>query len=247
MSCLVLDSTTPVKSLKRVARELKIESSGFEKTELVQVLKRARMSKNGFDWSLNPSEMTVTCKTEFEPLPHDDRIYALREHFINMCHEPVLGKKLLAASKNEYLSDEEWAEKREQSETCLTDETHGDFYQKRAEALGNAKPKNVTVGRDVSLIEDCLALPLGAEVLRIGSGSKLHIQFGESVETLVSKANDHTVNVSTFLDLIEAVLFREALRLHADGEEPDSSHPFVEMYLHGECTNETTVTIHLRS
>ena len=66
MSLEVVDSTTPIRVLKRVATSLNVESSGAEKAELVESVKRARLGKLGFDWMLDMHTLYPSVSFEFD-------------------------------------------------------------------------------------------------------------------------------------------------------------------------------------
>lgn len=230
MSVEVVDSTTPVKVLKRVAAALNIESAGAEKPDLVASVKRRRLETQGFDWLVDPAKLFTSITFDFEPTSKEERIYQLRTCAINYKNEPEFAKKITAATRDELATLPEFKKAFKDSEARLEAEGYdNEYYARYADFLADGVIVKATVRRDIlddtGIDEDdedtpSKYLPLDTVVLTLSSDHELTIFFGDGY-AIVKKPE------VAMLDIVLAI--EEAALEHSWPERVDKVSLGIEM------------------
>ena len=225
---------TTVKELKRTAQALGIETSGCEKADLVREVKRAKLERAGHAWQMDPQCLAISVNFEFEPMPHDERVYALRHQLINMFHRPEEGKRLLAVSKEDFLNAPEWAETKENAEMYVGPGHAAlrEHYEMLADATAGAKPVAVKVNWPVMYLADeedekgkDFEVEPSTPVLQLADNKELKL-FQAHVETWIGPSG--IVTLQQLVDGIEKNALEVMLDDHKNGRGCDVTHPCCE-------------------
>ena len=229
MSLEVVDAKTPVKTLKRVAAALDIESAGAEKPDLVASVKRRRLETQGFDWLVDTTQLFTAITFDFEPASNDERIYQLRHQSVNFVHKPEFSKRVLEASREEFATLPEFKQAFESSQLYLNSkECDNAFYARLADSIAGGVVVGATVRRDIMdetgidpNDEDAPSkdIPLDTVVLTL-SESSLTVFFGDGY-AVVKKPS------VTMLDVVLAI--EDAAIQHSWPEPPDKVQLRIEM------------------
>ena len=230
---MAVSTSTPIKQLKRAASEMGIDTTGFEKQELVAAVKKARCSRRGFDWSVDLEDLCISVNFELTPLPHDERVYLLRKNQMNFVHEPDLSEKLRNVSKEDFLNAPEWKTARETAEANLSAACpFKDAMAAVADSYGMAAPIAATVQLPVYRIscedeDESTPLDPSTTVLTLGEGKTCTV-FDGSCHTNVA-STDGQVSLAQLMKAIEKVSLEAKIVEHAAGKSVDTDHSVCEL------------------
>lgn len=241
------ETSLPVATLKRMAASAGVRDlRGLEKSQLPEVIKRARLDNRGVDWRVDVRDLAIHVEVEVAELPREDRIYHLRFNVANPVHHPARYTKIKAANKRAFLTSPAFRKERKAVEQLLNDEVMGKVMAAQADANGLAAPVSAKVAgpRRVGLhLPDVVPdenndgsdrfreLDEDFVVCTLKQGAHLVLVDGRATYTLepdLDKASE-PVTVGVLIDAIETVAMDSALMKHEQGASVDLAHPCCEM------------------